>query len=372
MNGLGTEGFDLLVSVLLCWLLIRILRTGEQRLWLAAGLVAGAGLLDSDLVAFLIFAVVAGLAMAGPRLPLRSGWFYAGGAIALAMWAPYLAWQASYGWPELAVAHSIATGGSGSPPSPWWQILAAQLSEEPIWFAPVWIIGLVRLLRDRELRRYRAVGIAFPVLAVVFMATGGKPYYLTVMIPVLLAAGAQPVTDWIGRAQPWLRRGLLVAGLVLSAATLLTALPIVPVSVLHDTAFTAGYETIGWPAITQEIAQVYHSLPAAQQSSAVVLASNYGEAGAVDRFGPAYGLPASYSPQTGFWYWGPPPASKTVAVVVGADRDQVNRVCGSVRLAATLDNHVGIANQEQGKQVWICTQLRESWPILWSQLLYLG
>ena len=105
---LSTTTFDLPAWALLLWLLIRILRTGDQRLWLAAGLAAGVGLLDTDLVAFLIIAVVVALAIAGPRAPLRSPWFYAGGLIALAAWAPYLAWQASHGWPELKVAHSIA------------------------------------------------------------------------------------------------------------------------------------------------------------------------------------------------------------------------------------------------------------------------
>ena len=177
---LSTTSFNLLVSALLCWLLLRILRAGDQRLWLAAGLAAGAGLLDTDLVAFLIFAVVVGLAVVGPRLPPRSGWFYAGGAIALAMWSPYLAWQAGHGWPELAVAHSIATGRSGTS-APWWLILPEQLGLVAVYFAPVWITGLVRLLRDRELRWCRAAGVAYPVAAAAFMATGGKPYYLAVM-----------------------------------------------------------------------------------------------------------------------------------------------------------------------------------------------
>jgi hypothetical protein len=112
---LETATFNLLVWALLLWLLVRILRTGDQRLWLVAGLTAGAGLLNSDLVAFLIAAVVAA---AGPRAPLRSGWFYAGGAIALALWVPYLAWQGRHGWPELTVAHSIAAGQSGTS-APW-------------------------------------------------------------------------------------------------------------------------------------------------------------------------------------------------------------------------------------------------------------
>jgi len=123
---LSTTAFDLPAWALLCLLLIRILRTGNNRLWLLAGLVAGIGLQDTDLVAFLIFAVVAGLIAVGPREPLRSPWFYCGGAIALVVWAPYVAWQAGHGWPELTVAHSIAAGGSGTSAA-WWQIVPEQL-----------------------------------------------------------------------------------------------------------------------------------------------------------------------------------------------------------------------------------------------------
>jgi len=371
---LSTSSFYFPVSALLCWLLVRILRTGDQRLWLPAGLAAGAGLLDTDLVAFLIFAFVAGLVLTGSRLPLRSGWFYAGGTIALAMWFPYLAWQAGHGWPELAVAHSIAAGRSGTS-APWWLILPEQLILVPLPFAPIWITGLVRLLRDRELRWCRTAGVAYPVLAVVFMATGGKPYYLAVMFPLLLAAGAQPTVDWAARVPMWLRRGELAAGLVLSAAVLPVTLPVVPASAVHDTPivkvnYDAG-ETIGWPAIVAEIAQAYRSIPARQRSSAVVLTSNYGEAGAVDRYGPADGLPAAYSGQDSFWYWGAPPASATIAVVVGYSKAQLG-FCGSAQLAATLDNHVGVADDEQGQPVWVCTQLRVGWPALWPWLRYLG
>jgi 4-amino-4-deoxy-L-arabinose transferase-like glycosyltransferase len=87
---LSTTTFGLAAWALLTWLLVRILRTGDQRLWLAAGLAAGVGLMDTDLIAFLIIAVVVALAAAGPREPFRSPWFYAGGALALAIWSPYL------------------------------------------------------------------------------------------------------------------------------------------------------------------------------------------------------------------------------------------------------------------------------------------
>jgi 4-amino-4-deoxy-L-arabinose transferase-like glycosyltransferase len=366
---LSTTAFDLPFWALLCLLFLRILRTGNDRLWLLAGLVAGVGLLDTDLVAFLIFAVVIGLIAVGPRHPLRSPWFYAGGAIALGLWAPYLAWQAAYGWPELQVAHSIATGGSGSS-APWWQLLPEQFGLVTPIFAPVWIAGLVRLFR--ELRWCRAVGVAYPVLAVAFMLTGGKPYYLAGMFPVLIGAGAQPAADWLARRAR--RRGLVVAAVALSLASVPITLPVLPASSLHSTPIVAlnydAGETVGWPAFVGEIASAYRSLPPSQRSSAIVLASNYGEAGAVDRFGPADGLPAAYSGHNGFWYWGPPRASATTAVVVGYGRSQLG-FCGTVRLALALNNHENLNDDEQGAPVWIC-QLRESWQTIWPSQRYFG
>jgi len=364
---LSTTAFYLPFAALLLLLLLRILRTGNDRLWLAFGLVAGVGLLDTDLLASLIFAAVVGLIAVGPRRHLRSPWFYAAGGIALAIWAPYLGWQGSHGWPELTVARSIAAGGSGSS-APLLLFIPEQFGLVAPYFAPIWIAGLVRLFHDRRLRWCRAVGIAYPVLAIVFMATSGKPYYLTAMFPVLIGAGSQPTVAWVQRRRWRLRRGLIIAAMVLSLTSLPTALPIVPMSTVHDTPIVAlnydAGETIGWPAFVAELAAAYRSLPPARRSSTIVLASNYGEAGAVDRFGPADGLPSAYSGHMAFWYWGPPPAQATSALVVGYDRAQLG-FCGSVRLLVRLNNHVSVQDDEQGAPVWICQQLRQSWRALW-------
>jgi 4-amino-4-deoxy-L-arabinose transferase-like glycosyltransferase len=371
---LSTTTFDLPAWALLTWLLVRILRTGDQRLWLAAGLAAGVGLMDTDLIAFLLIAVVVALAVAGPREPFRSPWFYAGGALALAIWSPYLAWQAGHGWPELTVARSIAAGQSGTS-APWWLIVPEQFVLVSWYFSPVWIAGLVRLFRDPSLRWCRAAGVAYPVLAVAFMATGGKPYYLAGMFPVLLAAGAEPAVRWLRRGQVRLRRGLMVAAFALSIAVLPVTLPVLPVSVVHDTPIVAlnydAGETIGWPAFVREIAAVDRSLPASQRASATVLASNYGEAGAVDRFGPADGLPPAYSGHMSFWYWGPPPASATTVIVIGYPRSQLG-FCGSLRRATRLNNHEQVTDDEQDAPVWICRNLRATWRAIWPSQRSLG
>ncbi|MHB1434352.1 MAG: glycosyltransferase family 39 protein [Streptosporangiaceae bacterium] len=371
---LSTTTFDLPAWALVVWLVARILRTGDDRLWLAVGLATGIGLFDSDLLAFGLFGVIAGLLIAGPRRPFRSPWLYAGGVIAVALWLPYLAWQASHGWPELAIAHSIANGGSGTSAPPW-EFLPFQLVLTG-YLAPVWIAGLVRLLRARPLRWCRALGVAWLVLAAVFIATGGKPYYLGGLYPLMLGAGAQPTLDWLRRGRSCARAGLASALVVLTLAAVPIMLPVVPVTAVHQTPivklnYDAG-ETIGWPAYVREIAAVYRSLPAARRSSAIVLASNYGEAGAVLRFGPADGLPAVYSGHNAFWYWGPPPASARLAVAVGYARSALTPLCGSLRLAVRLNNHLGVADQEQGAPVWICSDLRTSWSAAWPRLRFLG
>jgi hypothetical protein len=370
---LSTTTFGLPVWAALCWLVIRILRTGNDRLWLVAGLVTGLGLADSDLVAFVVLAIVAGLAL--PRQPLTSAWFYAGGAVAALAWLPYLVWQAGHGWPQLAVARAIAHGSSGTS-APRWLLLPEQLVLVSVYLAPVWVTGLVRLLRAAELRWCRALGVAYLVLVVVFLVTGGKPYYLGGMFPLLLAAGAGPAVAWMRRGRAGLRRGLAATAVALSLTAIPVTLPVVPVTAVGRTPivsvnYDAG-ETIGWPAYVRQIGAVYAALPRAQRSSAIVLASNSGEAGAVDEFGKPDGLPSAYSGHNAYWYWGPPPPRAAPVVAVGFDRRTLAPMCGTLRLAARLSNHLGVGNQEQGAPVWVCAHLRAAWAALWPRLRDLG
>ena len=372
----GTTPFDLFFWTLLVVLVARILRTGDDRLWLPVGAIAGVALLNKDLIAFLAFGVLAGIALAGPRRRLASPWLWAGALLAGVLWTPYLVWQAQHGWPQLAVAHSIAAGRSGTS-EPRWAFLPFQLILIGGLLAPVWIAGLVRLFRDPALRFCRAFGWCWVVLVVVFIATGGKPYYMGGLIPLLLAAGAPATIAWLRRGPVRLRRGLLLAAVALTALTaIVVALPVIPVSDLHATAIGSlnndAVQTVGWPAYVSEIAAVYHRLPAGQRASAALLTLSYAEAGAIDHFGPARGLPRAYSGHDGFWYWGPPPASATTIVAVGFDRGPLERAFGSVRPATRLDNHLAVNNDNQGAPVWICSRPRAGWRVLWPMFRYLG
>jgi 4-amino-4-deoxy-L-arabinose transferase-like glycosyltransferase len=198
---LSTSAFDLLAWTALCALLVRPLLGGDPRLWVAAGGVAGVGLLANPLVATLGIGVLAGVVLAGPREVLRDRWLWAGAVLAGLIASPYLAWQAGHSWPQLAMSRAIAAGSSGTS-TPRALFLPFQLVLVSPVLVPVWVAGLRRLFRDPALRRLRCLGWAYPVLAALFVITGGKPYYLAGLYPLLLAAGAGPAIRCAAGAGP--------------------------------------------------------------------------------------------------------------------------------------------------------------------------
>jgi 4-amino-4-deoxy-L-arabinose transferase-like glycosyltransferase len=367
---LSTTTLDLLAWSLVSWLISRALRTEREALWLAAGAVAGIALLNKPLIAFLLLSLGAGLLIAGPRAALRRRWLWAGLALALALWSPWLIWQGAHGWPQLEVSSSIASGGSASS-QPRWALLPFQLLLVSPLLAPVWIAGLLALARDPQLRSYRFFAIAWVVQVVIFLATGGKPYYLAGMFPVLLAAGAIRTDAWLMRGHGDLRRALLVAAIGLSGlVSAVIALPILPEGEAGSVVAVNGDvgETIGWPELTRTVARVFRQVG----RPSVILTSNYGEAGAIDRFGKPLGLPQAYSGHNGFAEWGPPPDRASPVVVVGLTQAELEKHFLNCHLVARVSNPSGIDNDERGEPIEVCDATRGAWSQIWSSLRRLG
>jgi len=233
---------------------------------------------------------------------------------------------------------------------------------------PVWALGWWRLARDPALATWRAFAPASALLVVVFMATGGKPYYVAGLYPVLLAAGGEPVAAWtrrsVGRARVFV--AALALALVNNALIVLPVLPVTAIAVSNALNPDLG-ETVGWPKFAETVAGVRAGLPDARVA---VLARNYGEAGAVDRYLPA--LRPAHSGHNAYWDLGPPPADATAVIVVGYRAEQLQAWFGRVEQAAVVDNGVGLDNDEQGAPVWVARDPRAPWPELWPQLRRLG
>jgi 4-amino-4-deoxy-L-arabinose transferase-like glycosyltransferase len=366
---LSTSTFDLLVWTAVSWLVIRAVRTGDDRLWPAAGVVLGLGLLNKPLPAFLAVGLLAGVLISGPRRLLGRPMVWAAGAIALALWTPWLLWQTDHGWPQIDVSSSIASGESTSSEA-WWAMVPFQFLLISPLLAPVWIAGLVRLFRAPDVREVRFVAWAWVVLAVVFMASGGKPYYLAGLLPALLGAGAVSVDHWLERGAATVRRALLTGALALSAVIGATiALPVLPegdadpVVVVNE---DVG-ETIGWPELAETVAGVYRQQP----RPAVILTGNYGEAGAIDRYGPALGLPHAYSGHNAYGDWGPPRDTGAPVIAVGLPPEDLAEL-GACRLEARIENGAGVDNDEHGTSVRVCASPPDGWAEAWPSLRHLG
>ena len=371
---LSTATFDLLFWTLVSFLVVRQLQGADPRGWLLVGLVVGVALHNKTLVAALVAAVLLGLLAVGPRSVLRSIWLWMGAGLAALIWLPNLLWQADHGWPQLTLARAIAGGSSGSS-QPWWLFLPMQLVLVSPVLVAIWIPGLVRLWRAPGLRPVRCFAIAYGFLALVFLVTGGKPYYLAGLYPVLLAAGAPAVVGWLRRRPD--ARGWVVGGLGLSLlVNAVLMLPVLPVRALAvtpvvDINYDAG-ETVGWPAFAAAVADVYAGLPLADRDRAVVVTQNYGQAGAVDRYGPGLSLPKAYSGHNAYFDWGPPPDRGGTAVVIGFSESFLRTAFGQVDRAATIDNGVGVENEEQGTPVWVVRDPRGSWAEIWPTFRRLG
>jgi hypothetical protein len=368
---LSTSTFDLLAWSALSWLVARAVRTGETAIWPLAGLVAGLALLDKPLIAFLLVALAAGFLAAGPRAFLRERRLWIGAGIALVLWSPWLVWQAGHDWPQLTVSSAIASGGSGSS-QPRWALLPFQfLLISPV-LSPIWVAGLVGLLRESSMRRYRFFAVAWLCLAAIFLIAGGKPYYVAGLFPALLAAGALAADAWLERGSTDMRRAALAAAFLVSAGvSLVLALPVLPARDAGIVLAANGDigETIGWPDFARSVARVYER---ADGPHAVIFTSNYGEAGAIDRYGPTLGLPRAYSGHNGFAAWGPPPDRPGPVVAVGLDADTLARSFTGCRLAGRVENSAGVGNDEQGVPIDLCSATRRPWSRIWPDLRHLG
>ncbi|MFF7212475.1 ArnT family glycosyltransferase [Streptomyces sp. NPDC008238] len=357
----STATFDLLVWVVVCWLVLRLLRTGDRRLWLAVGAALGIGMENKYLVALLAFALLAALLATGPRDVLRGWWPPGAVVVALALAAPNLWWQAAHGWPQLTVAGGISSDDGAENRVLFVPQQIVFLS--PV-FVPVWIAGGLRLWRDPELRWARAFTPAYLLLAVVVLASGGKAYYCLPLLLVLLAAGCVTAVS-----RP---RAMWPAVAVTAVVTALISLPVLPpgaVSAVNAVNKEQG-EQIGWPRLADAVADAWSGVPAADRPRAVVLAQNYGEAGALAHYGPARGLPAPYSAHMSFADWGPPPDSATgpVLLVRQEDADGIERHFTGCRQVGRVDNGRGVDNEEQHAAIVLCATPKAPWSRLWPSL----
>jgi 4-amino-4-deoxy-L-arabinose transferase-like glycosyltransferase len=363
-----TASVDLVVwaAVILCT--CRALLRDQPRWWVGAGLAVGIGTYNKQLIVLLLLGLLAGLLLAGPRRVLGDRWLWAGVGIAVLLSVPNLAYQAINGWPELAMARALAAHKG---PDDRVLLVPFQLIVLGLTVVPIWVAGLLAAFRRPLWRPVRAVAVAYPVVLLVVLVSGGQPYYPFGLVAFGYAAGCVVVEQWAYRRPARWVAAWVAVGVTVGVAAVV-ALPLIPVGSLPPAVAAANQtarDSIGWPTYVSEVATVYWSLPATDRARTVLLAQNYGEAGALDKYGPDHHLPNAFSGQNQLFSYGPPPDSASVVVAVGYD--SLEQVFTSCTVEGTLDNHLGVDNEEQGRAVQVCREPRGGWAATWPSLRHL-
>lgn len=315
---LSMNAFEPLFWMGCAYVLLLVINRGNPKLLLWFGVLAGLGLENKHSMIFFGFAWCAGLLLTRQRRLFLSPWLWIGAAIAVMLFLPNLIWQYQHHWPTLEDLSNVRKTHKNVELSPLAFLGQQMLIMQPA-SALVWIPGLWFLLFDRTGRRYRTLGLSFVVIFAVMLALKGKNYYLAPAYPMLFAAGA---VLW-ERSQSWAKAVLPAVILVTGALVAPLTLPVLPVDALirwqeiihvsppktevaHEGALPQHFgDMFGWPEMVATVADVYHSLPVADQPKTAILAGNYGEAGAIDFFGSRYGLPKAICRHQTYYLWGP-------------------------------------------------------------------
>jgi hypothetical protein len=199
---------------------------------------------------------------------------------------------------------------------------------------------------------------------------------------MLYAAGAVWGERWLATLRPvWANvvAGIALAALLFNAAFLAAiTLPIAPIqSRWWKTANSMNDdlgEEVGWPELVETVAKIRDTLPINERGHLGILAANYGEAGAIDLYGPQYGLPNAISGVNSFWqrgYGDPPPQT---LIILGESATFVNQRFESCRVAAQVWNRYGVENEEtrDHPEIYVCRGLKSSWPEFWKTFRHFG
>ncbi|HEV8702818.1 MAG TPA: glycosyltransferase family 39 protein [Candidatus Polarisedimenticolia bacterium] len=384
---LSMNAFEPLFWMGSVYLLIRIVQTGNSRLWMGVGALAGLGLMNKHSTVFFLAALAAGVLLTPLRRELRGPWPWAGVAIALVIVSPNVAWQIAHGFPTLEDLQNVSREGKNVVLGPVAFFGQQIILLHPVLF-PLWLAGLAWLFGGSG-GRYRAFGWTYVALSVTLFALKGKNYYLAPIYPVLFAAGGTWLDAGLSRwrvtaGRMWPRGAIVALVLAAGAATAPLSLPILSPEryVAYEKALGSAPpktevahrgplpqlfgDQFGWEELVAEVARIYDSLPEEERARTAIYANNYGEAGAINLFGPRLGLPPAISGHQTHFFWGPRGYTGEIVIVLQGDRDELQEQFESVETAG--EHHHPWGMEEENNEIYLCRGLKTPLAVLWPSV----
>ncbi len=375
------ETLDYLWWVLVAFCLVRLIKTENPRWWLGVGAALGLGMLTKYIIAVLVLALIIGVILTPLRRYLKSPWLWAGAGLALLIVLPNLIWQIQHDFPSadfLSSIHERDVRIGRTDDFLVFQFFVCTSAAAIL----LWTRGLYEVSLGKWGKEYRIIGWMFVVSLVFFIVSKGRFYYLGPAYPMILAAGTARLLANAStnpkRLSIWSR--MLLPGILILVGifNLAVSMPLAPVgsawfNFSHEINGELA-EEVGWPELVQEVSRIRDTLTADEQAKLGILTTNYGEAGAVNLYGPAYGLPTAISGVNSYWlrgYGSPPPET---LIVLGMNREWGAQFFGDCQVVGHTPNPLNVENEETTAHpdIYLCQEPLYPWPELWKRMRWFG
>jgi 4-amino-4-deoxy-L-arabinose transferase-like glycosyltransferase len=380
------NSFDILLATLMFYFLIRIINTGNKKLWLGIGLLFGLGLQNKLTFLFLAFGLAVGLILTKNREQLKSKEIWIGVAIAFIIFIPNILWQIDNNFPTLEFMRNAAAYKNR--PMSVTEFSLNSINELNPGYTLFIFTGLYFLFFNKEGRIYSIVGWIFISVFLVFVFNNGKPYYMGVLFPVMLAAGIVGADYLIQRfTRSFMRIVLVIIVIPFAFIVAPFAIPILNVDsfikysqALGVTATNAERSELGmlpqfysdrfgWEGMVKEVATAYNKLSKEEKKEALIFGQNYGEAGAVNFYRGKYNLPQAISAHNNYWFWGYPESfNANVVIVIGSNLEDNSEFFEDVKLVVQHSNKYGMPFENVG--IFICKKPKMPVSEIWKRIKF--
>ena len=378
------NSFDILLSALMFYFLIRLINTNNAKLWLVIGLLFGLGLQNKLTFLFLGFGLAVGLMLTQNRKHLKSKEIWIGAAIAFIIFLPNIIWQIANNFPTLEFMRN-ASAYKNKPMSLIEFTLNSLLELNPGYSLFI-LTGIYFLFFNKQGKAYSIIGWVYVSVFLIFVFNNGKPYYMGVLYPVILAAGVIGADYLIENyLRPFVRTVLVI--LVIPSVFIVTpfAVPVLNVESFIKYSETLGIkpesgerselgklpqfyaDRFGWEEMVQKVASAYNMLSKEERKEALIFGQNYGEAGAANFYRKKYNLPQAISSHNNFWIWGYPKEYKgNVLIIIGSNYEDNSEFFEDVQLVGNHSNKYGMSYENVG--IFICRKPKMPWKEAWGKI----
>ncbi len=378
---LNTTTFEPLAWTIVAYGLARAALLNDRPALLWTGLVAGFAMEAKYALPLWLLALALGLAFFPERRLFRSRELWLGLAIAFTIAVPSIVWQAAHGFPFVELVRNAGQKDLAVSPAAF--ALNQIFVLDPL-FAPIWLCGLIGPFFTRDLRAVRFISIAFLISAFTIVGGHGKDYYLAPAYPPLFAMGGIVIERLV--RSPSLRVAYTTVAVALALVAAPLALPILPPQTLasyqHELRLgsrpqeqgDAGEalpptfaDMLGWHDFVREVGLAYDAIPQRERARTSLLLDNYGEAAALDVYGPAYHLPPALSGHNQYFFWGMRGQHPANLLRVQFHPDRLRPHCAEMTVLGTTQP-LYARSFENGKVIAFCRNVHPSLPTLWPSL----